>query len=125
MYTSVKNEFVKNSTFYIEEKFFEKVSELKTDDGSYLVKEIAVGNEVVQSIFGRPVEVTDSLSSNKPVVFGSIEDAYTIGVKSALSVHPIVDDANYALSGKIGFLAEFYGDGCVTNYQAVVKGAVS
>ena len=49
------------------------VAELKTDDGNYLVKEIVVGNEVLQSIFGRPVEVTDALPLNNPVVFGSIE----------------------------------------------------
>lgn len=124
LFTSVKNEFVKNSVFYVEEKFFEKVAELKTDDGNYLVKEIAVGNEVVQSIFGRPVEVTDALPLNNPIVFGSIENAYTIGVTSDLTVRPITDDARYALSGKAGFIAEFYGDGAVTNYQAVCKAVV-
>lgn len=125
LYKGIKNEFIKNAVFYIEENYFDKVAKLKMTDGSYLVQETVMNGEVVQTIFGRKVEVTDSLTANKPVVFASIEDCYTVGVNSDLVVRPINNDAQHALAGKVAFVAEFYGDGCVTNYEAVATCSLS
>jgi hypothetical protein len=59
------------------------------------------------------------------VVFGSIQDGYTIGVEKDFAIKPITNDTTKALQGVVGFTAEFYGDGEVTNYQAVSKGVVA
>lgn len=109
--------------------FFEKVAQLKDVDGNYSVKYVNIEGNMVSTLFGYVIEISAALDAGEevehvPVIFGSIEDSYTVGVQSNLKVKEI-KDAVSALSGKAGYVAEFYGGGAVTNYHAIAKGTIA
>ncbi|WP_191556122.1 phage major capsid protein [Metabacillus idriensis] len=129
VFLAVHDDYVKNSVWYMSRPFFEKVSVLTSADNEHYVKHVVVDGKVITTLFGHQIEISDALDAGDtigqvPVVFGSIEDCYTIGVSEDLEVK-VVDDSIKALQGSVGIVADFYGDGRVTNYQAVARGVVA
>lgn len=129
IYLKVHEDVLSNSSWYMSRPFFEKASALLDGTGGYLIKNIQINGKIVPTLFGFPIEVSNALdagdiSGQVPVLFGSIEDCYTIAVKKDLEIKDMSGDTTHALRGSMGFLAEFLGDGMVTNYQAIAKGAV-
>ncbi|MBV7509625.1 phage major capsid protein [Bacillus sp. sid0103] len=129
VYLAVHEDFVGNSSWYMSRAFFEKVATFQDADGNHFVKSITVNGKVIPTLFGHEIEITSALADGTtagqiPVLFGSIEDCYTIGVAKELEGKEVANDTINALRGSVTFSAEFLGDGRVTNYQAVAKGTV-
>ncbi|MDQ0861606.1 phage major capsid protein [Bacillus sp. V2I10] len=129
VYFAVHEDFVGTSSWYMSRPFFEKVVDFKDSDGNFYVKQIELNGKIVYTLFGAPIEISNALSAGDtigqvPVLFGSIEDCYTVGVSKDLEVKDIAGTPK-VLAGSVGFLAEFYGDGRVHNYQAIAKGTIS
>jgi len=129
IYLSVHEDVLKSSNWTMSRAFFEKVAQLKDGNGEYYINQDNDSGDTRPMLFGYPIEISSALADgntigNVPVIFGSIEDCYTVGVSNDFEIKPI-NDAVKALAGSVGFVAEFYGDGQVTNYQAVAKGVVA
>ncbi|MGE7586481.1 phage major capsid protein [Peribacillus sp. NPDC101480] len=128
VYLAVHEDFVGASVWYMSRPFFETVVDFKDANNNYYVKQIELKGKIAYTLFGAPIEVSNALSTGDtigqvPVLFGSIKDCYTVGVSKELEVKDIVGTPN-VLAGTAGFLAEFYGDGRVHNYQAIAKGTI-
>jgi HK97 family phage major capsid protein/HK97 family phage prohead protease len=128
VYLAVHEDFVGNSSWYMSRSFFEKAASVQDGDGEHVVKNIKVDGKVIPTLFGHTIEISSALANGDvvgqiPVLFGSIEDCYTVGVSKEVEVKQIQDGLN-ALRGSVAFVAEFLGDGRVHNYQAVAKGTI-
>ncbi|MFC5734063.1 phage major capsid protein [Cytobacillus gottheilii] len=129
LYSKVHEDFLSNSSWYMSRPFFERVSTLRNDDNEYHIKNVVIDGKITPTLFGFPIEITNALDDGNelgqyPVVFGSIEDAYTLGVLKGVNIQQITNDSVHVLRGSVGFVADFYGDGQVTNPSAIAKGYV-
>jgi HK97 family phage major capsid protein/HK97 family phage prohead protease len=129
LYLAVHEDFVGNSSFYMSRLFFEKVAAATDANGNHVVKSVVVNGKIVPTLFGHEIEVTSALADGTtigqvPVLFGSIEDCYTVGVAQDLTVKDVSNDTVNALRGSVAYVAEFYGDGRVHNYSAIAKGTI-
>ncbi|MGY6209508.1 phage major capsid protein [Cytobacillus firmus] len=129
MPTKVHEDFLPNSSWYMSRPFFEKIAQLKDLEGQLVMEYVVIDGKITPTLHGFPIEVTNALDAGNdigqyPVVFGSMEDAYTIGVSKEVNVQQITNDAAHAYRGTVGFVADFYGDGQVTNHSAIAKGYV-
>jgi HK97 family phage major capsid protein/HK97 family phage prohead protease len=130
IYLGVHEDFIRNGNWYMSRPFFEKVANLKDANGNYHVKNVVVDGKVIPTLFGATIEVSNALENGDtmgqvPVLFASIEHCYTIGVAKDYTLKIVDGDTTHALRGTAGFVGEFYGDGQVTNHQAVAKGIVA
>jgi HK97 family phage major capsid protein/HK97 family phage prohead protease len=129
VYLAVHEDYLGNSVWYMSRPFFEEVAKQENAYGEKIVKTVVLERKLVPTLFGHQIEITASLADGTaatqvPVLFGSIEDCYTVAVAQDLAVKDITNDAAHALRGTAGFIAEFLGDGRVTNYSAVSKGTI-
>ncbi|MFF3025668.1 phage major capsid protein [Gottfriedia sp. NPDC057948] len=129
VYLSVHEDVIENSFWIMSRPFFEKIADFKDTNGNYFVKQIELKGKIVFTLFGAPIEISSSLAAGDtigqvPVLFGSIEDCYTVGITKGLEVKVVTNDTINALRGSASVVAEFYGDGRVHNYSAIAKGTV-
>ncbi|OSX90272.1 hypothetical protein S3E15_01836 [Bacillus mycoides] len=131
IYLNVHEDVLGSSEWYMSRPFFEKVAALKDSDGNYYVTDDSDNDDPLNrpKLWGYPINISSALadgtvSGQVPILFGSIADCYTIGINKDLEIKP-VNGAAQALGGYTSFVGEFFGDGCVTNYQAIAKGVVA
>ncbi|MBS4194355.1 phage major capsid protein [Lederbergia citri] len=127
---NVNASVLKNSAFYMSKAFFDKVAELKDDAGQYVVRNVVIDGKIVPTLFGFPIEVTDALEDGSaigqvPVIFGSIADSYTIGIKKPFEINTVQNDTTHVLRGSVLFAGDMFADGAVTNYDAICKGIIA
>ena len=130
VYSKVHSDFIPNSTWYMSRPYYEEVAVARDENGRYIIEHVVIDGKIVPTLFGCPVEVTEALDAGDnldqvPVVFGSIADGYTIGVKKGFTIKDISGDTTQVLRGSAAMVGDFYGDGAVTNYNALAKGFVN
>lgn len=128
IYTSLHPDFLDGAAFYVNRASFAKIAKLKDANGHFYLQNGVVNGKPTYTLFGAPVYVTEALADdvtagNVPVVFGNLNEAYSIMVKQEMGIKQIVDGQN-ALRGSQLLVLDGYMDGAVVNHQAIVRGKV-
>ena len=120
LYLAINPEFLNDASFIMQRDFFNQIAKLKDNNGHYFIQNGVVNGELKYTLFGLPVDITEALPADTPVVFGNFEEAYTVMVKKEAGIQEIVDSTQ-ALRGSKLFVFDAYMDGAVVNPQAVAK----
>ena len=121
MYLKIHPEFLASACFIMNRDFFNQVSKLKDGNNHFYLQNGIVNGKLTYTLLGLPVEVTESLTAEVPVIFGNIEESYGIMIKKGFGLQRIVADSTQALRGSQLFILDGYMDGAVINPQALVK----
>lgn len=122
LYTSLHPEFLANATWIMSRTFFNIVAALKDANGHFYVQNGVVNGRLTYTLFGAPIDVTDSITSTQyPCLFGSVEDTYAVMIKKGFALQRIAGDTTQALRGSQLLVLDGYMDGNVYNAQAMVK----
>lgn len=125
MYLKVHPEFLKGASFIMARDFFNKMAKLKDHNGNYYLQNGVVNGKITYTIFGTPVEITESLPAENPVIFGNLEEGVSMMVKRGAKLQKIGGDTQQSLRGSVLFVYDFYADSAVANPQALVKMTVT
>lgn len=125
LYLSINPEFLSDSMFIIQRKFFNKIAKLKDGFGNYYFQNAVVNGKIQYRLFDVEVNITESLPDETPVVFGNITEAVSMLIKKEQGIMEITQDTTQALRGSALYVYDFFADSAVTNPQAVAKLKVS
>lgn len=122
LHNALHPEFLGNASFIMSRVFFNMVSKMKDGNNHYFVQNGVINGKLTYTLFGAEIIVTDAIVSTQyPVLFGSVEDAYGVLVKKGFAMQHIVADTTQALRGSQLLVLDGYMDGNVYNTQAMVK----
>lgn len=119
LYNQVHPAFLDGAGYIVSRKFFNQISKLKDNNGHYFLQNGVVNGKLTYTLFGAPVEVTDSLPDETPAIFGSIEQAYGVLIKQGFGLQHVTGDTTQALRGSQLLVLDGYMDGAVYNPQAL------
>ncbi|MCT9858220.1 phage major capsid protein [Priestia megaterium] len=125
LYLSINPEFLTGASFIMQRDFFNKIAKLKDGNGHFYVQNGVVNGKLTYTLFGMPIDVTQSLPAETPVLFGNFEEAYSLMVKKNFTLTRVQADTTQALRGSQLLVFDGYMDGAVVNPQAVSKLTVS
>ncbi|ARK29046.1 phage major capsid protein [Halalkalibacter krulwichiae] len=120
LYLAIHPEFLSGASFVMARNFFNEIAKLKDGNEHYYIQNGVVNGKLTYTLFGMPIDITDALPAETPVVFGNIEEAYSVMIKQESGIQEIVD-SQQALRGSKMFVFDMYADGVVVNPQAVAK----
>ena len=106
-------------------EYFNIVAKLKDGNNHPYLQNGVVNGKLSYTLFGAPVIVTDSLKSDTPILFGSVEQAYAVMIKKGFALQHVTGDTQQALRGSQLLVLDGYMDGAVYNPQAIAKLTVS
>lgn len=121
MYLSIHPEFLKGAGFVMQRDFFNKIAKMKDGQGNYLMQNGVVNGKITYTLFGMPVDITESLPAENPVLFGNLEEGVSMMVKRGAQLQKIASDTQQSLRGSVLFVYDFYADSSVVNPQAISK----
>ena len=121
MYLSIHPEFLKDAGFVMQRDFFNKIAKMKDGQGNYLMQNGVVNGKITYTLFGMPVDITESLPAENPVLFGNLEEGVSMMVKRGAQLQKIASDTKQSLRGSVLFVYDFYADSAVVNPQAISK----
>jgi len=121
LYLAIHPDFLTGAGFVMQRNFFNAIAKKKDTNGHFYLQNGIVNGKFQYTLFGLPVDVTDALPDNTPVVFGNIEEAYSIMIKKGMGVTHVTADTTNALRGSRLVVMDAYMDGAVVNPQAVAK----
>ena len=121
MYLSIHPEFLKDAGFVMQRDFFNKIAKMKDGQGNYLMQNGVVNGKITYTLFGMPVDITESLPAENPVLFGNLEEGVSMMVKRGAQLQKIASDTKQSLRGSVLFVYDFYADSSVVNPQAISK----
>lgn len=121
LYLAIHPDFLTGAGFIMQRNFFNKIAKKKDNNGHFYLQNGIVNGKFQYTLFGLPVDITDALPDNTPVIFGNIEEAYSIMIKKGMGVTHVTADTTNALRGSRLIVMDAYMDGAVTNPQAVAK----
>ncbi len=87
--------------------------------GHFYMQNGVVNGKLTHTLFGMPIDITESLPDTNPVLFGNFTDAYSVMNKQEQGITEVSADTQTALAGTKLFVFDAYMDGAVTNPQAV------
>ena len=125
LYNAVHPEYLDSASYIMSRKFFNQIAKLKDGNGHYYMQNGVVNGSLTYTLFGAEVVVTDALTDETPVLFGSIEQSYAVMVKKGLSLQHVTGDTTQALRGSQLLVLDGYMDGTVYNPSAIAKGTVA
>lgn len=125
LYLSINPEFLSDSMFIIQRKFFNKIAKLKDGFGHYYFQHAVVNGKIQYRLFDVEVHITEALPDDTPVIFGNITEAVSMLIKKEQGIMEITQDTTQALRGSALYVYDFFADSAVTNPQAVAKLKVS
>lgn len=130
LYLAVHPEFLQNAAFIVSRSFFNQIAKLKDGMNHYYIQNGVVNGRLTYTLFGAEVLVTDSLgdgtvAGDVPMLFGNIEEAYSIMVKKGFGLKKISLDTTQALRGSQLLVLDGYMDGAVVNPQAMAMLAIT
>ena len=125
LYNKVHPEFLDGAGYIMSRNFFNKIAKFKDDNGHFYLQNGIVNGKLSYTLFGAPIVVTDSLTDEVPVLFGSVEQAYAVMIKQGFSLQHITGDTTQALRGSQLLVLDGYMDGAVYNPQAIAKMTVT
>lgn len=121
LYLAIHPDFLTGASFIMQRNFFNAIAKKKDANGHFYLQNGIVNGKFQYTLFGLPVDVTDALPDNTPVVFGNIEEAYSVMIKKGMGVTHVTADTTNALRGSRLIVMDAYMDGSVVNPQAVAK----
>lgn len=120
LYTSIHPEYLDDAAFIMEKGFFDQIAKLKDSNGHFYMQNGMVNGQLIRTLFGAPIHVTDSLPTTTPVIFGNYQEGVSMMIKQQSGLQEIVD-SKQALRGSKLLVFDMYMDSIVTNPQALVK----
>lgn len=122
LYNALHPEYLDQAAFICSRPFYNMIAKFKDGNSHYFVQNGVVNGKLTKTLFGAEVIVSDAITSTQyPVIFGSIEDAYGIMVKKGFALQHVTADTTQALRGSQLLVLDGYMDGAVYNTQAIVK----
>lgn len=122
LYNALHPEYLDQAVFICSRAFYQMIAKFKDGNNHYFVQNGVVNGKLTKTLFGAEVIVSDAITSTQyPVIFGSVEDAYGIMVKQGFSLQHVTADTTQALRGSQLLVLDGYMDGAVFNSQAIVK----
>lgn len=121
LYNSIHPEFLDGASYIMSRKIFNEIAKLKDNSGHFYMQNGVVNGKLTYTLFGAEVIVTDALSDETPVLFGSVEQAYAVMVKKGFALQHVTGDTTQALRGSQLLVLDGYMDGTVYNPQAISK----
>ncbi|WP_019157260.1 phage major capsid protein [Robertmurraya massiliosenegalensis] len=121
LYLAIHPDFLTGAGFVIQRNFFNAIAKKTDANGHFYLQNGIVNGKLHYTLFGLPVDITDALPDNTPVIFGNIEEAYSVMIKKGMGVTHVTADTKNALRGSRLIVLDAYMDGAVTNEQAVSK----
>lgn len=125
LYNSIHPEFLDGAGYIMSRAFFNKAAKFKDSNGHFYMQNGIVNGKLSYTLFGAPVIVTDSLTEEVPVLFGSVEQAYAVMIKKGFALQHITGDTTQALRGSQLLVLDGYMDGAIFNPQAISKMTVT
>lgn len=120
MYLAIHPDFLPNASFIMQRSFYNEAAKLKDGNGHFYIQNGVVNGKLTQTMFGLPIDITDALPAEKPVVFGNITEAYGVMIKKQAEMKRISGDTANALAGTSLIVLDAHLDGAVINPDAVV-----
>lgn len=121
LYNSIHPEFLAGASYIMSRKIFNEIAKLKDNSGHFYMQNGVVNGKLTYTLFGAEVIVTDALTDETPVLFGSVEQAYAVMVKKGFALQHVTGDTTQALRGSQLLVLDGYMDGTVYNPQAISK----
>lgn len=121
LYLAIHPDFLTGAGFVMQRNFFNAIAKKKDANGHFYLQNGIVNGKFQYTLFGLPVDVTDALPETTPVVFGNIEEAYSVMIKKGMGITHVTADTKQALRGSHLIVMDAYMDGAVVNPQAVAK----
>lgn len=121
LYLAIHPDFLTGSGFVMQRNFFNAIAKKTDANGHFYLQNGIVNGKFQYTLFGLPVDITDALPDNTPVVFGNIEEAYSIMIKKGMTITNVAADTTQALRGSHLIIMDAFMDGAVVNPQAVAK----
>lgn len=121
LYLAVHPEFLEGASFIMNRNYFNTIAKEKDGNGHFYIQNGAVNGKLTYTLFGMPVEITEALPAETPVLFGNFAEAYSLMVKQEQGITEVSADTKNAMAGTKLFVYDAYMDGAVTNPQAVSK----
>ncbi|PHA62867.1 phage major capsid protein [Bacillus wiedmannii] len=119
VYNAIHPEFLGNSSFIMQRKFFNQVAKLKDGNGHFYMQNGVINGKLTYTLFGAEVIVTDALPAATPLVFGNVSEAYGVMIKKGFALQHVSGDTTQALRGSQLLVLDGYMDGAVFNPQAL------
>lgn len=121
IYGSINPGYLDGSAFIVSRKVFNSMLQLQDGDNQYLILRDQVNGKPGFTLFGVPVYVSSALTgAPAEIVFGNIEAAYGMLIKTAMNLVTVNADSTQALGGGTLLVLDAYMDGAVINPEAVV-----
>ena len=121
LYNSIHPEFLAGASYIMSRKIFNEIAKLKDNSGHFYMQNGVVNGKLTYTLFGAEVIVTDALTDETPVLFGSVEQAYAVMIKKGFALQHVTGDTTQALRGSQLLVLDGYMDGSVYNPQAISK----
>jgi len=121
LYNSIHPEFLAGASYIMSRKIFNEIAKLKDNSGHFYMQNGVVNGKLTYTLFGAEVIVTDALTDETPVLFGSVEQAYAVMIKKGFALQHVTGDTTQALRGSQLLVLDGYMDGTVYNPQAISK----
>lgn len=115
----VHPEFLSGASFIMNRNYFNQLAKEKDEMGHFYIQNGVVNGKLTYTLFGMPIDITESLPDTNPVLFGNFTDAYSVMIKQEQGITEVSADTQTALAGTKLFVFDAYMDGAVTNPQAV------
>ncbi|PHE70496.1 phage major capsid protein [Bacillus wiedmannii] len=119
VYNAIHPEFLDNSSFIMQRKFFNQVAKLKDGNNHFYMQNGVVNGKLTYTLFGAEVIVTDALTDATPLIFGNVSEAYGVMIKKGFALQHVAGDTTQALRGSQLLVLDGYMDGAVFNPQAL------
>ncbi|MEK5205242.1 phage major capsid protein [Bacillus sp. FSL R10-2789] len=119
VYNAIHPEFLDNSSFIMQRKFFNQIAKLKDGNKHFYMQNGVVNGKLTYTLFGAEVIVTDALTDATPLIFGNVSEAYGVMIKKGFALQHVAGDTTQALRGSQLLVLDGYMDGAVFNPQAL------
>lgn len=103
---------------------FSEITKLEDGNGHKYIQGGVVNGRLQQTLLGLPVVVSDQLTAEDGIIFGSVKDAYAIMVKDDFTLQYVTGDTQQATNGTQLLVFDGYMDGNVINPEAIVVAQV-
>ena len=120
IYNAIQPVYLDKSQFIMSRALFAKVTQLKDGNGHKYVQGGVVNGKLQQTLLGLPVVVSDQLTEADGIIFGNVNQAYGIMVKTDFQLQYVSGDTQQATHGTQLLVFDGYMDGNVIDPQALV-----
>ena len=120
IYNAINPVYLDSSQFIMSRALFSELTKLTDGNGHKYVQGAVVNGRLQQTLLGLPVVVSDQLTVEDGIIFGSVKEAYGIMVKSEFKLQYVSGDTQQATHGTQLLVFDGFMDGNVINHDALV-----